>query len=350
MSKSILSTLILASLASATFAADAYKWSVQYIVDTSQSVFGRAQKVYPRNNRGLALSPDAKYLYAGYNHSWDGRGEIRKIAVDVSDYERATVAVLPGLTGKSIATDDKGRVYVSNTNDVEVFDADLEQRQIKIITGTADGIAVARDGGSLVLFTSDRGDAVIRRWVLTEKDDLVVGAKPAGFDGTGVFKVPGGLDLRGLAVDSAGNIWVCDHVANKVFKIRKDGKDYKSVEVKNAMYLGLDGNRVLVTRGLDRTITVMDSDLAIIGNLNVPWEELEISPFGNNRGGSLSGIAVAPGKGFFVANEGGQTGNQVSTYGKADDQADIVDGKWVKDGHNDDNDPILKATAVTVGP
>src|SRR6266853_5156778 len=51
-------------------AGDAYKWSVQYLIDNSRTVFGRPQKVSPRHNRGLAISPDGKYLYAGYHHSF----------------------------------------------------------------------------------------------------------------------------------------------------------------------------------------------------------------------------------------------------------------------------------------
>jgi len=48
----------------------------------------------------------------------------------------------------------------------------------------------------------------------------------------------------------------------------------------------------------------------------------------------------------YVANEAGQTAGQRSIYGKADDDADIVEGKVYRDSHGDDNDPILKATAV----
>src|SRR4051794_32433587 len=88
-------------LQAAALAGDAYKWSVQYLLDTSQSMFGKPMKVYPRRVRGLAISPDGKYLYAGYNHSFEG-GEVRRIAIDVADYERATSDVLPGVVGKAI--------------------------------------------------------------------------------------------------------------------------------------------------------------------------------------------------------------------------------------------------------
>src|SRR3954453_21554025 len=95
-------------LQAAALAGDAYKWSVQYLLDTSQSMFGKPMKVYPRHNRGLAISPDGKYLYAGYLHSFDGRGEVRRLAIDVPDYERAVTEVLPGIPAKAITVDDKG--------------------------------------------------------------------------------------------------------------------------------------------------------------------------------------------------------------------------------------------------
>lgn len=332
--------------ATASFAADAYKWSVQYIVDNSIQVMGRPQKKWPRNNRGLALSPDGKTLYIGYLHSWNNQGEIRRVVVDVEDYEEATVAVLQGPLPKAIATDDKGRVYIADPQGILIYDADLEQFEHKIHVTSCEGVATVREGGKLLLFASERGSGEIHRWVLKEDGDKVVGAEANGFDGTGVFKVPGALSLRGLDVDASGNIWVCDYDANKVFRIRKDGKDLASVEVKTPIDLGFDGKRVFVTRGLARTITVLDDSLVVVGNLDVPWEELELSYYGNNRHGSIAGIATVPGKGFYVANEAGQTAGQRSIYGKADDDADIVEGKVYRDSHGDDNDPILKATAV----
>jgi DNA-binding beta-propeller fold protein YncE len=159
VSKLIAFALAAAALTLCSNAADAYKWTVQYLIDNSQAVFGRTQKNWPRHNRGLAISPDGKYLYAGYNHSFEGQGEVRKISVAVADYERATVASIPGAMGKAIATDDKGRVYIANTNELLIYDANLEQRQARVITGVSDGVAVARDGASLILFTSDRGKA-----------------------------------------------------------------------------------------------------------------------------------------------------------------------------------------------
>jgi hypothetical protein len=64
----------------------------------------------------------------------------------------------------------------------------------------------------------------------------------------------------------------------------------------------------------------------------------------------LSGIVVWPGKGFFVANEAGQTANQRSTYGRVDDHSDTIDGKKFRDVFGDDNEPILRATEAETLP
>ena len=344
----VLAGLLLSALPAA--AGDAYKWTVQYLVDNSRTVFNRPQKISPRHNRGLAISPDGKYLYAGYHHSFDNVGEVRRIQIDVADFERATVALLPGVLAKGIATDDKGRVYICDISAIQVYDAALETRLLRIPAGVVDGVATAREGGGLVLYGSDREDGTLSRWVLKENGDGLSSATLDGFGGTGVFKVPGAIDLRGVKVDAKGNIWVVDLKGNKVFKMKPGGQDLKSVEVKGPMDVAIDGHRVFVTRWAERAITVLDDELNVLGSLSVPWEELELSPYGNNRQGALSGIVTVPGKGFFVANETGQTANQKSTYGRIDNHSDLIDGKLFRDVFQDDNEPILRATEVTTVP
>lgn len=332
-------------------AGDTYKWTVQYLVDNSQSIFGQSQKVWPRRNRGLAVSPDGKYLYAGYHHGAGGGGEVRKIALSITDdFGRATVRTLAGPLGKSIACDDRGRVYIANESEVLVYDAELASVQHSIPLGICEGVAVWRDGRDLLLFASDRESGLVQRYVLEEKGDNIVGAAPAGFDGTGIVNIREASSLRGLEVDPKGNIWVADHEGGVVFRVSKDGKTIDKVAVPNAVDICFVGERAYVSRGRDRLIAVVQqSDMQLIGNLAVPWEELELSPLGNNRAGALGAIVSIPGKGFFVTNETGQTSGQRSTYGRADDNTDIIAGKLYRDAYNDDNDPILRALEVQDG-
>jgi sugar lactone lactonase YvrE len=327
-------------------AGDAYKWSVQYLIDNSRTVFGRPQKVSPRHNRGLAISADGKYLYAGYQHSFNNSGEVRRIHIDATDYERATEALLPGYLATALATDDKGRVYICDDGCAVIYDAGLEKRQLRIPMTACEGVATAREGGKLVLYSSDREEGTISRFVIEESGANVSGANLSGFDGSGVLKVPGARDLRGLKVDAKGNVWVADLKGGKVFRIGRDGQDVKSVGVPSALDVAIDRHRVFVSRSTDRAITVLDDELNVLGTINVPWEELEISPFGDNRQGALGGIVVVPGKGFFVANEAGLTANQRSTYGRIDEHSDSIQGKMYRDVFGDDNEPILRATEI----
>jgi DNA-binding beta-propeller fold protein YncE len=335
-------------LTAASHAGDTYKWTVQYLIDNSQQVFGRSQKVWPRRNRGIALSPDGKYLYLGYIHGANGGGEVRKVAVGVTDdFTKSTIRSLQGPTGKAIVCDDKGRVYIANEGEILIFDSNLHTQQQSIPVGMSEGLAVVREGGELVLYSSDRQFGALQRFVLEEKDAEIVSAKPAGFDGSGQLEIPHSSSLRGLEVDPKGNIWIADNEAGRVFRVSKDGKQIDSAEVQNATDVGFDGGRAFVTRGKDRVIAVLETDsMKLLGNLSVPWEELELTPTGNNRNGALSGIAVVPGKGFFVTNETGQTANQKSPYGKADENTDFVAGKLYRDAYLDDNDPVLRALEV----
>jgi hypothetical protein len=331
--------------------ADTYKWTVQYLIDNSQAVFGQSQKLWPRRNRGLALSADGKYLYAGYHHGPGGGGEVRKIALSITDdFGRATVRNLQGPLAKALACDDRGRVYICNESEVLIYDGDLNTLQHSVPLGMCEGIAVVREGRELALYATDRELGLLQRYVLEEKGDNIEGAAPAGFDGTGVVSIAEARDLRGVEVDAKGNIWVADHEGGQIFRVSKDGKTIEKAEAQNAVDLAILGDRVYVSRGRDRQIAVYQaSDLALIGNLGAPWEELEISPTGNNRLGGFGGIVAIPGKGFFVTNESGQTAGQRSTYGRADDNTQVINGVLYRDAFNDDNDPILRALEVQGG-
>jgi DNA-binding beta-propeller fold protein YncE len=330
-------------------AGDTYKWTVQYLVDNSQVVYGQSQKSWPRRNRGLALSPDGKFLYAGYHHGGNGQGEVRKLMVGMTDdFARATVRVLPGPLGKAIATDDKGRVYIANEGDVLVYDENLSQLQFTLQTDLCEGLAVVRDGKDLALYTAERQGGLVNRWTLEEKSGVIVGASLSlGFGEKGTAVIRPAVSLRGMDVDSKGRVWVTDMEGGRIFRLSKDGKTVESADVARPMDVAFDGERAFVSCGTERVIAVFELEgLKLLGNLAAPWDELELSPYGNNRAGGLSGIATIPGKGFFVTNESGQTLDQKSTYGRADSATDLIAGKLYRDATNDDNEPILQALSI----
>jgi sugar lactone lactonase YvrE len=357
----ILVSLLCAVGTARSAAPQAYKWSVQYLIDNSQSVFGRSQAVYPRTNRALALSPDGNFLYAGYVQSFnnggplrprDSRmtnsGEVRKIDLRVADYEDATKAVLTYHRAKAIAVDDQGRVYLAEGEMIEVYDADLRQALLTIPMDQCDGVAVKREGGDTVLYATERELGELHRFLIDARwGSGGCKATPAGLGGNGMIKVQGAKSLRGVAVDAKGRIWMADVEAGRVFRVDANGSNLASVQVSRAMALAFYDDTALVARGTDRQIALVSPDLVVTGNLSVPWEELELAPYGNDHTGGLSGIAVIPGgKGFFVANEHGQTSFQKSTYGRTDQNSEVIDGKLYTDAFQDDNDPILRAVPV----
>jgi hypothetical protein len=358
-------TIVLAVMAVATSARcaapQAYKWSVQYLIDNSQPVFGRPQIVYPRGNRALAISPDGNFLYAGYiqsfNHGTDldsknsrltNSGEVRKIDLRVADFEDATKAVLPYRQPKALAVDDQGHVYLADGKSIDVYNADLESLILSIPMDNCNGVAATREGGDTVLYATERSKGELHRFLIDTRF-LSGGSKatPAGLGGNGVIAIQGARSLRGVAVDGKGRIWMADEEADKVFRVDADGSNPVSADVKKAMMIAFYDDTALVTRGTDLEIALVTPDMVVAGTLSVPWEELELAPYGNNRDGSLSGIAVIPGgKGFYVVNEHGQTANQKSTYGKTDQNSEVIGGKLYTDAFQDDNEPILRAVPV----
>lgn len=357
----ILAGLLLGTMAAHAGAPQAYKWSVQYIIDNSQSVFGRSQQVYPRANRGLAISPDGNYLYIAYTQSFnsgatlrprDSRetnsGEVRKVDLRIPDYEDATTVVLPYHRAKAIAVDDQGRVYLAEGSMIEVYDKDLRNVIVTIPMQICDGVAVTHEEGETVLYATERDLGELHRYLIdTRFGSGGAEATPAGLGGNGILKIQGAQSLRGVAVDPKGKVWIADEQANKIFRVDPDGSHLTSTDLSHPIAIAFYDDTALVTRFVDSQIALVTEDLVVTGNLSVPWEELELSPSGNNHDGALAGIAVIPGgKGFYVANEHGQTANQRSTYGRTDQNSEVIDGKLYTDAFGDDNDPILRAVPV----
>ncbi len=334
-------------------------WEVQYLLDQSQTVMEGTpvehdQEFRPRANRGLALSPDGRFLYAGYNFGF----EVRKIDIEreldgsIKDVVDATVARLPSRFGKAIATDDVGRVYLAEGPSIQVYDADLATQLLVIDTSAfrCDGVAVTREGGALVLYGTSRGlggEQELRRWVLTESGGGISAAALAGLGGAGVMTIPGSQDLRGVEVDLLGRIWMADIDADRVFRVNPDGTGLVWTAVADAMDVGADEGQIFVTQYDPRTLAVLDADdLSLVSTLAPTWGLLKLDPDGSVAHlygqGRLGGIAVIPGQTFFVANQGGQTADERSTYGRDDAFSGFgLDGKWYTDLFSDDNDPIL---------
>ena len=136
----VVTAVLAGPLSAAPLDLDNLSWSVQYIIDQSQTVLGQVQFSAPRNNRGLAISPDGKYLYAGYNNG----PEVRKIDLSTGDYTQATLALTTDSRGKAIAVDDQGRVYLAKGTGIKIYDSSLSSLQQTVGTTTCEGVALTR--------------------------------------------------------------------------------------------------------------------------------------------------------------------------------------------------------------
>ncbi|MDL1897451.1 hypothetical protein FBQ82_14395 [Anaerolineae bacterium CFX7] len=345
----------------------ALTWSVQYMIDQSQTVMGGSQFDGPRGNRGLALSPDGNFLYAGYNGGSTAQPkQVRKIDLSKSDYTDATVAILKGNRGKALAADDKGRVYMAEGSDtdttdgpgIHIYNAGLTTKLFDLPVGATygltkpEGVAATRESGALVLYVTDRTTDSLYRFALTEGvGDAISGASLSGLGGSGVLAITGASDLRGVEVAPDGKIWMADVGADRVFRLNADGTGLTFTSVTDPLDVAFDDTQAFATQ-LGRTITVLkQNDLSLVSTLTPPWSSLKL----DSDDAYLAGIVVKNNTQIFVTNEDGQTENEQSTYGRCDDQSDNPGGPCtITDLTHDDNEPILsvkntKPNAVTLG-
>ncbi|NUO81257.1 hypothetical protein HUU05_14350 [candidate division KSB1 bacterium] len=323
-------------------------WQIQHIIDNDDYVMGVQQSSRdanaPRDNRGLALSPDRQFLYLGYNNPPDRR-LVRKISLRVKDPANNSLAVVAQLAfsngdapAKAIATDDKGRVYLARGRRVEIYDANLSERLFALADfEKCEGIAAARLEGKLVLYATDRARGTLSRFELSEGEGLELRhARKAGLSGEGEIVIANHKSLRGLAVQSDGTAWLADHDPGRVFRIYPNGR-MNSISVRNAIDVALDEKRgeIFVTQDTSRTITVLRlTDGAFVRTLTPPLAELKLAERGANL--ALTGVEVIPGQGLFVCNENGRS----LTTGAAGDSpfSNSDDSEFF---FGDDNDPVL---------
>ncbi len=325
-------------------------WSVQHIVDNDDVISGINQAsngdAAPRDNRGLALSSDGKFLYLGYNNPANKR-VVRKIDLSVADPAQNHQAVvkqllLPsgGAPAKSIATDDKGRVYLALATKISIYDADLNVL-LHTITGftACEGVAVARESGTLAVYASDRTAKTLKRFVLTEGAGNAVSASTkAGLDGDGEVVIAGAIGLRGLAVQSNGTIWLADIGAAKVFRANPNGSLQGNTSLTNGMDVAIDESKgeVYVTQNTTRAVKVLNlADGTVNRTLTPPFTTLQLAQAANS---ALAGIDVIPGRLIYIANESEKSilsGDPPdSPFSNSGDDNNFADA---------DNDPILAA-------
>ncbi|MFO0722147.1 MAG: hypothetical protein U1E65_00100 [Myxococcota bacterium] len=283
-------------------------WSIRAIIDPRIQVLGQAQTNFPRNARGLAMSPDGRYLYVGYLNTSSVTSEVRQIDLSLSSSTTPFINRAVGLGGKSIAVDDMGRVYIAGQERITVHTSTLGA-PIFEISGLVrcEGLTVTREAGELVLYSTDRTLGTLERRVLTESGLGISAATLSGLGGLGAVTIDTLGSLRNVKVDPSGRLWVVAYAGNRVYRLDSDGSNVVSTHVEQPFDLGFDGPYVLVTHDLARDITRLDANslAPIPPSAAPPWSALNLITDGQNHLGALTGLVVVPNVGFFVTNESG---------------------------------------------
>ena len=356
------------------------QWSVAVLIDQSREPFPEAQPATlpgqfytPRDMRGMAISPDGRYLYLGYNNSivrndagaqlQDRQGEVRVVDLTVTGpdkFDTQWVTRVTGQRGKALAVDDVGRVYMAETNRIDVYNADLSTKLFTINRPVAtmewEGIAVSREGGNLMLYVSDRANGTLAKAQLTESGANITAATPVASFGVGglMTLANAAASLRNVEIDGSGNVWVAGRNNNTLYRVTPDGLTTTTAAITNPFDIGFNGTQVFVTHQNQRLVSIFDIsqfESNSIPNLTAgiapPWADLFIRDFGNIEAGNiglLSGIVVIPGVGFYVGNENGQTMDQRSIYGVTDDFSSAPGSiPFYQDAFFDDNEPVFLA-------
>ena len=342
----------------ADIAVDDSAWSVQYLIDQSQTVLGVNQFDRPRNVRGLAASADGQFLYVGYNNPSSGF-EVRKIDLAQADYTAATVSRVAGFRGKAIDVDDAGRVYLAegSVGTISIRTSDLSTQQFAISQGKCEGVRAVREGSQLVLYTSDRADGKVRRYLLSESGGAVTGAALDASWGTG-GAITVSSDLRGLDVDDSGRIWVADN-DGEVHIVAADGLSFvtRAVAGSEAIDVKIYNGTVLVSQEYDLAIGQIDVDTLTVSPdvLTAPLAGLKLTGSPATGGSGSFGQIALVGDMLYIAGNGINTADEKSTYGAIDAESGTLDGQFYTDLTHDDNDPVLAvvipepATLVLLG-
>jgi len=322
-------------------------WSVAHIVDVDDVIFGINQDAAPRNNRGLALSPDERFLYLGYTV------RVRKIDLSVSDpahNHSAVVAQLnrsPGTQpARDIATDDRGRVYLALGTKIEVYNSNLQVPPLHTISGftACEGVATRRENGALAVYATDRLDKTLERFVLVEgTGEAVTSSSKTGLDGDGEVRIIGAKSPRGLDIANDGTAWIADFGKAKVYRVNSAGATVDSTAVRRPMDIAIDKTRgeAYVSQDTLRTIKVLNlSNGKIKRTLTPPAADLNLDLDGETGLGALLGIDVASCQRVYVANEKGRS---ILTPLNGDSPfSNVGDNNDVKAA---DTDPVLVVTS-----
>ena len=189
---------------------------------------------------GVAVDSSGKiFVAAGGVYALSGSGEMQLIAgcACFGNNAPATWAVVSNPTG--LVQDSAGNLYMSDAGNNTVRRIGLDG-SITLVAGTGQA-GWSGDGGPATqallsapsglaldnagnLYIAERGNSVIRRVSPSGVIQTVAGNGTAGFSGDGGSATAARIALPdGVAVDSAGNIYIADTANHRIRKVTSDG-------------------------------------------------------------------------------------------------------------------------------
>lgn len=271
----------------------------------------------PRDNRGIAVSPDGQYLYLGYNNG----PVFRRVNISTGAISGSNTVD----RAKSTTVDDQGRVYNTSANGeaIKIYNNDLTSLLYTIPMVKTEGIAVKRESGDLYLYATERNANTISRFKLTESGINITAATLNGLNGSGVASVSavsGTSGIRGIAIASDGSIFVADpgngSGTGRISKFNSNGSgqiNYTFTGANNPYYFSIINEQLFVTQGSysgfpSRVAVINYNTMTLAGFITPPWASLGIKT--TDAADMISGIAGFPDNtGFYVTWENGSATN-----------------------------------------
>lgn len=167
---------------------------------------------------------------------------------------------------KAIAADERGNVYIgyrlSGSNVSELVSANSTFASTLDVLGVGapniGGMGIQKSGANYYAYVSYEGGGLIQRYDVTDPANI---ALDTTWGSSGNYNLPVGSGvLRGVEVDSAGNLWVANRDDGKIYRVSADLTTVSSADVPRAFDVALFDGRAYVTsyNGAASLIRVLD--------------------------------------------------------------------------------------------
>lgn len=225
----------------------------------------------------------------------------------------------------AIAADAAGNVYIADTNNYAIEKVDTTgQLTILATASVPQGLAVDSNG---TVYFSDSGNSLVRKVDTQGNLTTIAGIGTPGFSGDGGSALSANLNYpTGIAVDSAGNVYIADYNNQRIRKVDTAG-DIHTIAGTGACYLSNDGPALSTALCNPFGLSYVPSTGALLFS----------EPYSNDRvrilypSGTVKTIAGNGGYGFSGDGGSSYSANLAYPYGIATDASGNI---YIADSNN----------------